>query len=121
MAEAVRQRGFRSVSSFVRHALQNELRQGDAAAIHMEERIIATIARLASEVRAVHTAQMATYALADTLAKVILTCLPEPQGEVLEQAKSRGKRRYERFLVSVAQGMAGDSKRALEQLSRVND
>lgn len=121
LTEAVRQRGFSSASAFVRHALQNELRQGEPAVSEVEERIAATLTRLAKDLRSVHTAQMATFSLADALAKVVLTCVPEPQGEILEQAKSRAKRRYEKFLVAVAQGMAGDAKGALEELSRVHD
>ena len=51
------------------------------------------VTRLTKEVRAVHSAQMATCALADALVKVILACLPEPPGNVLDQATSRVMRR----------------------------
>ena len=113
-------RGFDSPSAFVRHAIQSELRQGESAAAQIEERIAATINRLASEVRAVHTAQLATFALVDSLTKVFLTCVPEPSNEVVDQAKARAKRRYEKLLVSVAQGMTGESKGALKELSRAD-
>ena len=112
-------RGFDSPSAFVRHAIQSELRQGESAVNQVEERIAATVNRLAKEVRAVHTAQIATFAFVDAFAKVFLTCVPEPPNEMVDQAKARAKRRYEKFLISVAQGMAGESKGALKELSRV--
>jgi hypothetical protein len=94
------------------------LRQGESAVSQVEERMAATVNRLAKEVRAVHTAQLATFAFVDALAKVLLTCVPEPPNEMVDQAKARAKRRYEKFLIAVAQGMAGESKSALKELSR---
>jgi Arc/MetJ-type ribon-helix-helix transcriptional regulator len=121
VTDSIRARGFNSASAFVRYAIQRELQRDEPAVAQAEERIVATVTRLTKEVRAVHTAQMATYTLADALVKVILTCIPEPPGEVLDQAKSRAKRRYEKFLVSVAQGMAGNAQNVIEQLGRVDD
>jgi Arc/MetJ-type ribon-helix-helix transcriptional regulator len=120
LEEAVSQRGFSSASALVRYAVQNELHRRETAVAKIEERIAGSLNTLASEVRSVHTAHMATFALVDALAKVILTCLPEPPTEVAEQARSRAKRRYQKFLVSVAQGMTGESKGALRELSRAN-
>jgi Arc/MetJ-type ribon-helix-helix transcriptional regulator len=118
-AEA-KQRSFDSASAFVRHAIQCELRQGESAVSQVEERIAATMNRLAKEVRALHTAQLATFALVDSLVKVFLTCVPEPPNDALDPAKARAKRRYEKFLVSVAQGMSRESRGALKELSRVD-
>ena len=115
------QRGFRSASALIRHAIRAELRQGEAGVQHAEERIAASLDRMAQEIRALHTAQVATFALADALAKLFLTCVPEPSGDIVEQARSRARRRYEKFLISVAQGMAGDSRGALAELSRAGD
>jgi Arc/MetJ-type ribon-helix-helix transcriptional regulator len=115
------QRGFDSASAFVRQAIESELRQGESAVAQAEERIAATVNRLAAEVRSVHTAQLATFAFVDSLVKVLLTCIPEPPNEALDPAKARAKRRYEKFLLSVAQGMAGESRGALRELSRVDD
>jgi len=115
------QRGFESASAFVRHAVEGELRHGESAVTQVEARIAATVDRLAREVRAVHTSQLATFAFLDSLVKVLLTCIPEPPKEALEPAKARARRRYEKFLVSVAQGMAGESRGALRELSRVDD
>ena len=114
-------RGFESASAFVRHAIQTELRQGESVVAQVEERIAGTMNRLAKEVRALHTAQLATFALVDSLVKVFLTCVPEPPNDALDPAKARAKRRYEKFLLSVAQGMSGESRGALKELSRVDD
>jgi Arc/MetJ-type ribon-helix-helix transcriptional regulator len=120
LEEAVTQRGFSSASAFVRHAVQNELRQRETAVTKIEERIAGSLNTLARELRSVHTAHMATFALIDALVKVILTCVPEPAADITEQARSRAKRRYQKFLVSVAQGMMGESKGALLELSRAD-
>jgi Arc/MetJ-type ribon-helix-helix transcriptional regulator len=120
VGQAARERGFRSASAFIRQAIQNELRGRDALGAGIEERIVGSLSGLAKELRSVHTAHMATFALVDALVKVILTCLPEPPTEVAEQARSRAKRRYQKFLVSVAQGMTGESKGALRELNRAN-
>lgn len=119
--EAAKSRDLDSPSAFLRLAIQNELRQGESAISQIEERIAASLMRLAKEVRALHTAQLATFSLIDSLAKVFLTCVPEPPAEVIEQAKGKAKRRYQKLLVAVAQGMAGDSRVALKELSRVDD
>ena len=34
-----------------------------------------------------------------------MTCIPEPPADMLDQAKAKARLRYERFLLSVAQGM----------------
>jgi Arc/MetJ-type ribon-helix-helix transcriptional regulator len=120
LGQAARERGFRSASAFIRQAVQNELGGRDAVGAEVEERIADSLSCLAKELRSVHTTHMATFALVDALVKVVLTCLPEPPAEVAEQARSRAKRRYQKFLVSVAQGMTGESKGALLELSRAD-
>jgi hypothetical protein len=53
----------------------------------------------------------------DALAKTILTCVPEPSGEVYKQAVVRAKARYDRFLKSVGAGMSGESGKAFTELA----
>jgi hypothetical protein len=120
LVQVAHARGFRSASAFIRHAIQNEMRGREALSSEIEERIAGSLSGLAKELRSVHTAHMATFAVMDALVKVILTCLPEPPAEVAEQARSRARRRYQKFLVSVAQGMTGESKGALLELSRAD-
>ena len=118
--QAVAERGYESTSAFMRHAIQKELRHDDNAVAQVEERIAATLNRQAKELRSVHTAQLATFAYVDALTKVLLTCIAEPPNEMLDQAKARAKRRYEKFLISVAQNMATDAKAILREFNRLD-
>ena len=52
----------------------------------------------------------------DSLAKVVLTCLPEPGGEALEAAVARARGRHARLLKSAGQAMVGDSQLAMQDL-----
>ncbi len=115
--QVTKERGHRTSSAFIRAAIENELsgRQGQIAAA--EERIAATVERLARDLRAVRSSQQALFAFIDTLAKTILTCIPEPTGDGYEQAVARARLRYDRFVKSAGQGMAGDSKLALSRLT----
>lgn len=114
-------RGYDSPSAFVRHAIEAELRQGDSALSQVEERMAVTVSKLAKEIRAARTAQLATFALVDAFARAFLTCVPEPANELVDQARARAKRRYEKLLLAVAKGMAGEARGALKELSRVED
>jgi hypothetical protein len=56
------------------------------------------------------------FAFVDSLAKAVLTCLPEPGGEALEAAVARARGRHARLLKSAGQAMVGDSQLAIEDL-----
>ena len=62
--------------------------------------------------------RLATYCLVDGLAKVILTCLPEPSPQMSEQATANAKRRYERLNRAVAQAMRGEGAAVLKELGK---
>jgi hypothetical protein len=98
-------------------SLENELRHGEPAIVKTERIVSASIDRLARDLRALQTAQQAVFALTDSLARLFLTCVPEPAPEVLDQAKRRARLRYDRFLKSVAQNMTADSQASLTELS----
>ncbi|MBL8209682.1 MAG: hypothetical protein JNK87_03170 [Bryobacterales bacterium] len=106
-----------SVASVVRIALENEMRHGEPAIAKTERIVSASIDRLARDLRALQTAQQAVFALTDSLVRLFLTCVPEPDPEVLEQAKRRARMRYDRFLKSVAQNMTADSQTSLAELT----
>jgi Arc/MetJ-type ribon-helix-helix transcriptional regulator len=116
---AAAERGYESVSAFMRHAIQKELRHDENAVAEVEERIAATLNRQAKELRSLHTAQLATFAYVDALTKVLLTCIAEPPNDVIDQAKARAKRRYQKFLISVAQNMATDARATLREFDRI--
>ena len=52
----------------------------------------------------------------NSLAKVVLTCLPELGGEALEAALARARGRHARLLKSAGQAMVGDSQLAMKDL-----
>jgi hypothetical protein len=64
-----------------------------------------------SEVRRVETGVQALFALVDTLAKTLLTCVPEPTGDAYQQAIARAKARYDRFLKSAGSSLSGEAGR----------
>ena len=52
----------------------------------------------------------------DSLAKNLLTCIPEPDAEAMEAAVTRAKGRHVRLLKSAGQAIVGESKSALQEL-----
>jgi hypothetical protein len=110
---AAREKGFSSPSAFIRTAIENELTSRKPVFDESEERVVATIDRLAQEMRKMSTGQQALFAFVDSLTKTLLTCLPEPSGEDYAQAAARAKARYERFIKNVRMSMAGDSRAAM--------
>jgi hypothetical protein len=78
--------------------------------------VAASMERLSKEIRKLHTAQQAQFAVVDSLTRLFLTCIPEPPSEVLDQAKRRAKLRYSRFLISVAQNLNSDTQSTFAEL-----
>jgi Arc/MetJ-type ribon-helix-helix transcriptional regulator len=115
--EQSKKRGFATASAFMRAAIEKELASPGATFDATEERLAATIDRLAGELRRLRTGQQGLFAFLDALTKTVLTCLPEPSGENYAQAVARAKARYERFLKSVGMGVAGDTQAALDELT----
>jgi hypothetical protein len=56
------------------------------------------------------------FAFLDSLAKVVLTGVPEPGGEAMEAAVARARGRHARLLKSAGQAMVGDSQLAMQDL-----
>jgi hypothetical protein len=117
IAKVTREAGFGSESAFVRAAIENELRRRGPADSQSDERAAASFERVALQIRRLMTGQQALFALVDTLAKTLLTCIPEPSGDAYQQAIARGKARYDRFLKSVGSGLSGESGRAFAELA----
>jgi hypothetical protein len=116
-ADFARKRGFSSTSAFIRAAVEAAmLNERDTAIDESEQRIAASLDRLTKELRSVRKGQQALFAFVDALVKTVLTCVPEPTGDVYAQAVARAKSRYDRFLKSVGRGMVGDSNSALAEL-----
>jgi len=113
---AAKQRGYSSPSSFLRAAIQKELREREDGMIGAEERLAASIEQVRREVFRLGRTEQALFAFVDSLAKVLLTCLPEPGGEAMEAAVARARGRHARLLKSAGQAMVGDSQVAMQDL-----
>jgi uncharacterized protein (DUF1778 family) len=74
----------------------------------IEQRIAATFESHTKRLRALENTTQMQLALLDGLAKVMLTCLPEPAPEAIHAARARAKVRYEKLMRSVATEMTGD-------------
>jgi Protein of unknown function (DUF1778) len=109
-------RGYRSISAYVLAALTKDLRDSHGDRFDGVEAFVASLDRLSKEIRTTHTAQQAVFAAIDSLVRLLLTCIPEPPPEVLDQAKRRARLRYDRFLLAVAQNMTSDSRVTLTEL-----
>ena len=113
---AAKQRGYSSPSSFLRAAIQKELGEREDGMIGTEERLAASIEQVRREVFRLGRTQQALFAFVDSLAKVLLTCLPEPGGEAMEAAVAGARGRHARLLKSAGQAMVGDSQVAMQDL-----
>ena len=113
---AAKQRGYSSPSSFLRAAIQKELGEREDGMIGAEERLAASIEQVRREVFRLGRTEQALFAFVDSLAKVLLTCLPEPGGEAMEAAVARARGRHARLLKSAGQAMVGDSHVAMQDL-----
>src|SRR5437016_4667164 len=102
ITKEIRQRGYSSLSAFVRVAIQNELDGRES-----EHRVASTMDRFARELRRLETAHQAEFALLDALARVILHCVPEPQAEIRDQATAKAKERHQKLLKMAALNMQG--------------
>ena len=113
---AAKLRGYSSPSSFLRAAIQKELGEREDGMIGTEERLAASIEQVRREVFRLGRTQQASFAFVDSLAKVLLTCVPEPGGEAMEAAVARARGRHARLLKSAGQAMVGDSQVAMQDL-----
>ena len=98
---AAKQKGFASTAAMIRHAVYQELTSGDG----VEQRIAATLDRIQSDLSRLQRAQQTLFAFVDTLAKALLTALPEQSSHSV----ARGKEHYERFLNCAAATMLNGS------------
>ncbi len=111
-----RERGFASATAFIRYAVEQELCARQEGLTGAEERLAATVEQVRREVSRLGRAQQALFAYLDTLAKALLTCLPEPPADAKPQAVARAKERHERLLKSAGRAMVGESGMAIKDL-----
>lgn len=117
---AASQAGFRNLTAYVRQVLKTELKgkRESQQVSDMEQKTVATINRLSRDMNQLRVQILAAYCLLDGLAKVVLTCMPEPSPQMTEQATANAKRRYERLNRAVAQAMRGEGAAILKELGK---
>src|SRR5205807_10481088 len=71
--QAAKQKGFASTAAMIRHAVEQELSRGD----DVEQRIAATLDRIQGNLSRMQRVQQTLFAFVDTLAKALLTGLPD--------------------------------------------
>jgi hypothetical protein len=113
---AARERGFASSSAFVRYAVDQELSDRQDGLTGAEERLAASIEQVRRDLFRMMRAQQALFAYLDSVAKTILTCIPEPPAEAKPQAVARAKERYDRLLKTTGRSMVGDARIAMQDL-----
>jgi hypothetical protein len=92
--QAAEQKGFKSAAAMIRHAVDQELTDGDG----VEQHIAATLDQIQVDLLRIQRVQQTQFAFVDTLAKTLLTELPDQSSASV----AKGKERYERFLKSAA-------------------
>jgi len=113
--EAAKTRGHASPSAFVRAAIQNEL-NGRREQTGTEERIAGGFDRVSRDISRVGRNQQALFALVDTFAKTMLTCVPEPPSDAKPQAIARARDRYDQLMKNAGRSMSGDARSAMQDL-----
>jgi len=113
--EAVKARGYRSPSAFLRAAIQNEL-NGRPELSKTEELITSGFDGMSRDNIRVVRGQQALHALLDAFVKTVLTCLPEPSIEARPQAVARAKDRYTSLIKTAGQTMSGNAATSLKDL-----
>ena len=116
LQSTAKQKGYANLSAFLRAAIDHELSGREETMIGAEERLAASMEQMRREIFRLGRAQQALFAFVDSLAKVLLTCVPEPGGEAMEAAVARARGRHTRLLKTAGQAMVGDSQLAMQDL-----
>jgi Arc/MetJ-type ribon-helix-helix transcriptional regulator len=116
LQSAVKLRDYANPSAFLRAAMDHELKGREETMLGAEERLATSMDQISREISRLGRAQQAMFALVDSLAKILLTCIPEPDAEAMEAAVTRAKARHARLLKSAGQAIVGESQSALQEL-----
>jgi hypothetical protein len=82
-----------------------------------QERIAGGFERMSRDMVRLPRGQQALFALLDTLAKTILTCLPELPPDARPQAIARAKERYKRLMKTAGQSLSSGAQIAMQDLT----
>jgi hypothetical protein len=104
--QAAKHKGFASTAAMIRHAVDQELTSGDSV-----KQRIAALNQIQGDLSRIQRVQQTAFAFIDTLAKALLTGLPEQSSASV----ARGRERYECFLRSAAATMLNGSHPLLRE------
>jgi len=104
-------RGYANPSAFLRTAIDHELSGREDVIIGAEERLATSMDQISREISRLGRAQQAVFALVDSLAKILLACIPEPDAEAMEAAVTRARGRHARLLKSAGQAIVASRSR----------
>lgn len=107
LQSAVKLRGYANPSAFLRTAVDHELKGREKLSLG-EQRLSTSSEQIRREISRLSRASHALFALADSLAKILLTCIPEPGGEAMEAAVTWAKGRHVRRLKRAGHAIAGE-------------
>jgi uncharacterized protein (DUF1778 family) len=112
-----------SASAFMKAAAIAAAKGQDSARelAAIEQRVAATFESHTKRLRALENSTQMQLALLDGLAKVMLTCLPEPAPEAINAARARAKVRYEKLMRSVASEMTGDVASVVNEVAEASN
>jgi Arc/MetJ-type ribon-helix-helix transcriptional regulator len=113
---ASQKRGLASMSAFIRYAIDQELTDRKESVTGAEERLAASIEQVRRDQYRLMRMHQALFAYVDTLAKTLLTCVPEPSADAKPHAVASAKERYDRLLKSAGRAMVGEAKLAMHDL-----
>jgi hypothetical protein len=94
MQRVAKERGYLSLTAFIRAAIRNEVTGRENEVTESEQRTAATLERLSRDIFRINRGQQALFAVVDTLVKTFLTCVPEPPREGMSQSVARARDRY---------------------------
>ena len=120
VSETAKTKGYATPSAFVRATLHDAL-NGRNQLFNAEEKTAGSLERILRDIRRLGWSQQAVFALIDTLAKAILTCMPEPPVESRRQASALAGERYEALMKSAGRAIQGGSRAALRDLMEHGD
>src|SRR5271170_4869985 len=111
LQSAVKLRGYANPSAFLRTAIDHELKGREETMLGAEERLATSMDQISREISRLGRAQQAVFALVDSLAKILLACIPEPDAEAMEAAVTRARGRHARLLKSAGQAIVASRSR----------
>ena len=98
LKQTAKTRGFRSASAYVQNLLRDDDIDRKSEETDREAVVAASMERLSKEIRKLHTAQQAQFAVVDSLTRLFLTCIPEPPADARTEAVTIARLRHARLL-----------------------